>query len=506
MGTRSLYREKYRNHFYFSPVFGKCLQHKQLIGIHNVKKYNNGALLATLLWLLTSPVQAQAPSDLIVYGDYVLTMDLQQPEIRDGAVVIDSGRIVAVGPRVQIDGEYLANQVIEGSGKVLMPGLINGHTHTAMTLFRGMADDLDLMNWLNHYIFPMEARFVDAGFVRTGAELACWEMIRGGTTTFVDMYFYPDEIAAVVERCGLRAVIAAPHIDYPSPGFKGWDDSFAAAEAFVHRWQGKNLRITPAFGPHAPYTVIPEHLQATVEKARELSAPVSIHLAEAPTEREYIAKHYNTTPVQHVQTLGLYDLPLIAAHMVQLDAKDIELTAAAGVGAVHNPGSNMKLAAGVSPVPAMLKAGINVGLGTDGAASNNDLDMWEEIRMAALLHKVSTGNPSELPAATALAMATRMGAQAVHLGHQTGQLKVGMQADMIQVDVSQLQQQPLYNITSHLAYVVDSDDVTTTIVAGQILMYERNVLSIDETALRKAVAAYADKVKAALDEAAQVEK
>ncbi|HBM83499.1 MAG TPA: 5-methylthioadenosine deaminase, partial [Halieaceae bacterium] len=215
-------------------------------------------------------------------------MDEAQPQLRDGAVVVQGDQIVDVGPRARIDAGWRAVSTISGAGRVLMPGLVNGHTHSAMTLFRGMVDDLDLMTWLNQYVFPMEGRFVTPEFVRVGAQLACWEMIRGGTTTFVDMYFYPDEIATVVERCGLRAVVGAPHIDYPSPGFSGWDDSFAAADEFVQRWQGKHPRITPAFAPHAPYTVSPEHLQATVEKAAARGAPISMHLAEAPAERDYV--------------------------------------------------------------------------------------------------------------------------------------------------------------------------------------------------------------------------
>lgn len=455
-----------------------------------------GALLP--LTLAGGAWGATSHPDLVVYGDYVLTMDPAQPEIRDGAVVVDEGRIVAVGPRQQIDERYLARHSIPGDGRILMPGLVNGHTHTAMTLFRGMVDDLDLMTWLNQYVFPMEGRFVTPEFVRAGTELACWEMIRGGTTTFVDMYFYPDEIAGVVERCGLRAIVASPHIDYPSPGFSGWDDSFAAAEDFVRRWQGRHPRITPAFAPHAPYTVSAEHLRATVEKAAELQAPISMHLAEAPAETAFIAEQYQTTPVQHVEGLGMFGQPLIAAHMVQLNDKDIALTAAAGVGAVHNPTSNMKLGAGISPVPAMLAAGVNVGLGTDGAASNNDLDLWEEVRLAALLHKVNSGDPTALPATQALDMATRLGAAAIHMGGEVGQLRAGMAADMIQLQVDKTHQQPLYDVTSHLVYVLDSTDVVTTIVAGEILMREREVITIDEDALRAAVARHSDKIRRAL--------
>ena len=461
------------------------------------RSFASGSAALLVLLGLASPALAKGP-DLIVYGDYVLTMDPARPLLLDGAVAVSGNRIVAVGPRAEVDARYVATRTIDGSGRVLMPGLINGHTHTSMTLFRGMVDDLNLMTWLNNYVFPMEARFVTPDFVRTGTELACWEMIRGGTTTFVDMYFYPDEIAGVVERCGLRAVVAAPHIDYPSPGFSGWDDSFAAATDFVSRWQGRHPRITPAFAPHAPYTVSPQHLRATVEKAEEMNALISMHLAEAPAETEYIRKNFNTTPVQHVAGLGMYRQRLIAAHMVQLNSEDIELTAKAGVGAIHNPTSNMKLGAGVSPVPAMLAAGVNVGLGTDGAASNNDLDMWEEVRMAALLHKLNTGDPTALPAQQALAMATRIGAHAIRLGDTIGQLKAGMQADFIQLAVAKTRHLPLYDITSHLVYVLDSTDVVTTVVAGQVLMEDATVLTIDEARLRAKVTRVSGEIRAAL--------
>ncbi|MFT6891252.1 MAG: 5-methylthioadenosine/S-adenosylhomocysteine deaminase [Halioglobus sp.] len=457
------------------------------------------AFIVTALFLVVSSAEAKQV-DLIVYGDYLVTMQPDFTVLEDAAVVVVQDKIVAVGARETIDREFVARKVIEGKGKVLMPGLINGHTHSAMTLFRGMVDDLDLMTWLNDYVFPMERRFVSKEFVRTGAQLACWEMIRGGTTTFVDMYFYPDEIAKVVQECGLRAVVASPHIDYPSPGFQGWDDSFAAAVDFVSRWQGKHPRITPAFAPHAPYTVSPEHLKATVAKAQAMSARISMHLAEAPAETKYIEENFQTSPVKHVSGLGMYSQKLIAAHMVKLDKEDIALTAKAGVGAIHNPTSNMKLGAGVSPVPAMLAAGVNVGLGTDGAASNNDLDLWEEIRMAALLHKLNTGDPTALPAKQALSMATRIGANAIHMGEEIGQLAVGKQADMIQLSLMEAHHLPLYDVISHLVYVLDSSDVVTTIVAGNVLMEDRKVLTIDEASLRVKVGKKSAEIRAALEQ------
>jgi 5-methylthioadenosine/S-adenosylhomocysteine deaminase len=459
--------------------------------------------LLGLLLTFSFPIVAAEPIsvDLIVRGDYVLPMDADGSVIEGGAVVVVGDIIAAVGPWQEIEKHYTATDIVPGAGRVLMPGLINGHTHTSMTLMRGMVDDLDLMTWLNDYVFPLENRFVNPEYVRIGTQLACWEMIQGGTTSFVDMYFYPEVIAGVVERCGLRAIIGAPHIDFPSPGFKGWDDSFSAAIEFVTNWKGKNSRITPAFAPHAPYTVSPEHIAETARAAVALNAPITMHLAEAPSEVDFVWERYEATPIEHVAAAGLFQAQVIGAHMVQLTPEDIEIVAQQRVGAVHNPTSNMKLGAGVAPVTAMIAAGVNVGLGTDGAASNNDLDMFEEIRLAALLHKLKAADPTAIPAGTALEMATAMGARAVGLGETTGQLLVGKQADMIQLDFSQTRHQPLYDIKSHLVYVLDSQDVRTSIVAGRILMRDRQVLSIDEKALRRDVQRMRQQISAALAEA-----
>lgn len=453
---------------------------------------------AALLVIVSPFAIAKQKADTIVYGDYVVTMVEGEEVVEDGAVAISSNDIVAVGSRKKIDKAYRAKNKLPGKNRILMPGLVNGHTHSAMTLFRGMVDDLDLMDWLTNYIFPMEGQFVNPEFIRIGSELACWEMIRGGTTTFVDMYFYPEVIANVVTDCGLRAVVASPAIDFPSPGFKGWDDSFAAAEKFVKQWQDKNERITPAFGPHSPYTVSPDHLRQVAGSARKLQAPVSMHVAEAPSEITIIKERYSNTPLKHVAQTGLIDTRLIAAHMVHPNAEEIKLIAGKQVGAIHNPTSNLKLAAGISPVTQMLTAGVNVGLGTDGAASNNDLDLWEEMRMAALLHKQKEGDPKALPAQTTLELATRRGAAAIGLGDITGQLKPGMRADMIQVSVASPRLSPMYNVTSHLVYVIDSNDVVTTIVSGKILMADGKVKTLNGAAVKAAADRKAREIAAAL--------
>lgn len=386
--------------------------------------------------------------DLIMTGDYVVTMDESQPLIENGAVAIDDGLIVAVGPADQVMSHYRASRVLRGKGKVVMPGLINGHTHLAMALFRGLADDLALNDWLVNYIFPAEGKFVDPKFVRLGVQLACWEMIRGGTTTFVDMYFYPDVEAKVIEQCGLRGVIAPSTIDFPSPGFSGWDDLFASAVDFVERWQGKNPRIIPALGVHAPYTVSPEHLAEARAAALRLNAPISIHVAETQTEVDDILNRYGNRPINHLDSLDFFDAQTISAHTVYPDAAEIELLAAKGVGVIHCPSSNLKLASGVSPVPQMLAAGVKVGLGTDGAASNNDLDMWEEMTLAALIHKGVLKDPTTMPAQTVLRMATLGGAEAIGLEQQIGALTVGRRADVIQVRLDEARMTPTYNIVS----------------------------------------------------------
>lgn len=451
-----------------------------------------------LLTLMASPVltaQDQLPADLIVGGDYVLTMEPGADVIKNGAVAIREGEIVGVGSLEDIRRRFSAQRHIAGDGKVLMPGLVNGHTHSSMVLFRGMADDLPLMTWLQDYIFPMEGRYVDPALVEAGTRLACWEMIRSGTTSFVDMYFYPDVISDVVVSCGLRAVVAAPMIDFPSPGFSGWDDSFAAGVDYVRRWKGKHPRITPALAPHAPYTVSRDHLQAAFAKARELDVPVSIHVAEDQAETKSVGEQYAMSSIELLAGLGMLEQRTIAAHVVWPTDADIMRLAGSSASPIHNPTSNMKTGAGISPVAKMLAAGVNVGLGTDGAASNNDLNLWQEMRFAALIHKGAGTDPTLVTARQALDMATRMGAIAAGFGETTGALIPGRRADMIQVSIDDPRFDPLYNIVSHLVYVATAGDVVTSIVDGKILMEDGGVTTIDIAAMRSDVEAIAQKIR-----------
>lgn len=447
---------------------------------------------------LSGNVLAATDVDWLVEGDYVVTMDAQHQIIADGAIAIQGEKIVAVGKAAALREQYHAKHELSGTNRIVMPGLINGHTHSSMTLFRGLADDLDLMTWLKTYVFPMEARFVDQDFVKTGSTLACWEFIRSGTTTVVDMYFYPQTIAQVYQQCGIRAIVAAPMIDFPSPGFKGWDDSFAAGLKYVEQQQGKSDRIIAGFAPHAPYSVAPEHLSQVLDVAKKLHAPISMHLSEAPAEVQQVQQKYHTTSVRLLKKLGFLDQWVIGAHVVWPDDEEIDMLAHSSVGAIHNPTSNMKGAAGFMPVPKMLKAGVSVGLGTDGAAGNNDLDMWDEVKLAALLHKGHTGDTTAVSATEAIDMATRLGARAVGLDQQIGQLKPGMQADLIQISTTSPRMHPLYHVMSHLAYVVKAEDVQSTMVAGQLLMDNGKVLTVDSAAVIKAADAKAQQIVEAL--------
>ena len=438
--------------------------------------------------------------DLIVNGDYVVTMNTGGDVIADAAVAIRDGYIVAIDSAANIDAAYVAAETVAGEGRVVMPGLVNGHTHAAMTLLRGVADDLALMDWLNNYIFPAEVQFVDAEFVRIGTELACWEMIRGGTTTFVDMYYYPDTIAAVVESCGLRALVATTVIDQRSPDAENATDSLAKGIEFIKRWKGRNNRIVPIFGPHANYTLNAEQLAAVRQAAIELDVPISIHMSESPFEVEYSKQTYGTTSIHMFESIGFFEGPTIAAHVVWPTDQEIPILAEREVGVIHNPTSNMKIASGISPVTAMLAANVRMGLGTDGAASNNDLDMWEEMRLAAFLQKVDRMNPEALPATAVLRMATSGGAQAIGLGEEIGTLASGMRADLIQVAFDDVHFVPTFDVLSHLVYVADEQDVATVVVDGKVLLKNGQFLTIDTDRVTREARELAGRIQAALEE------
>ena len=450
-----------------------------------------------LIVLLLSSLSPKAEKvDLIIAADHIVTMDERHSVLKDAAIAIRDGVIVAIDSKNAIDKQYNAIKQLEGANRVLMPGLINGHTHSAMTLFRGIADDLSLMEWLTKYIFPAEIQFVDPEFVRVGTQLACLEMIKGGTTTFLDMYFHPKEIARVVDECGVRAVIAAAVIEQESGYAKNFSDAMNKAESFVEEWKGKNSRVTPAIAAHAAYTITPDSLKILRTRANALGVPVAIHLAESKAELEIINKLYNDTSINHLEKINFFSGPTIGAHVVWPTEAEIYILVKRKITAIHNPTSNMKISSGFAPVPEMLDAGVMVGLGTDGAASNNDLDMWEEIRMAALILKGHLLDPKTMPAARVLGIATSGGAKAIGLGDVAGVLAVGMRADIIQISLDAPHLVPLYDVVSHLVYAVDSQDVQTVIVDGQILMEDRQVLTLNEEeviAKARAIAARVNK-------------
>ena len=436
--------------------------------------------------------------DLIIAGDHIVSMDKNGTVYKDAAIAVTDGVIVAIGTSSEISSSYISDKTVSGDNRIVLPGLVNGHSHAAMTLLRGVADDLALMEWLNNYIFPAEVKFVDADFVRIGTELACWEMIRGGTTTFVDMYYFPDVIAKVVESCGMRAMVSATVIDQRSPDAENAADSLSKGLAFIDRWKGRNSRITPILGPHANYTLNAEQLREVRDAALEAGVSISIHISESPYELEYAKKTYGMTSIDLLDSMDFFDAPTIGAHVVWPTETEISILAERKVGVIHNPTSNMKTAAGIAPITEMLQAGVRVGLGTDGAASNNDLDMWEEMRLAAFLQKVHQMNPEVMPANSVLTMATRGGAEAIGMGESIGSLEVGKRADIIQVSFDDVHFVPTYDVISHLVYVADEQDVTTVVVDGNVLMKDRGILTIDTDRVRTEATALAARIQKAL--------
>ena len=435
--------------------------------------------------------------DLIVSGGTVVTMDAGRRVIEDGAVAVAGGRIVAVGKRSEVAGRFAAREVVDARGRAVIPGLVNGHTHVPMTLFRGIADDLDLNEWLTKYIFPAEAKNVTEEFVRVGTQLGLAEMIRGGTTTYCDMYYFEDAIAEETERAGVRAVLGETVIDFPVPDNKTWADAMRYAERFVARWKGNRL-ITAAVAPHAPYTVSEAHLREVRAFSDRTGAPVIIHVAETRKEVEDVSRDHGGRPVEYLARIGFLSGRTVAAHTVHLTEGEIGLLKQHGVGSVHNPESNMKLASGVAPVPQMLRAGVLLGLGTDGAASNNDLSMWEAMDAAAKLHKVATFDPKVVTAEEALALATIGGARALHMESEIGSLEEGKRADLVVVDLDALHQTPRYSVYSHLVYATKAEDVRTVVIEGRVVMRERRLLTLDEPLIKRKARALREKVSRSL--------
>lgn len=422
---------------------------------------------------------APIPVDLLIANGLVVSMDTQMTVIENGSVVVHKGEIVAVGPSTTIKERYSAARSIDAAGKLVMPGLVNSHTHAAMTLFRGLADDLPLDTWLTKHIWPAEAKFITPAAVRSGANLALAEMIRSGTTTFSDMYFFADELAQAAKTAGVRAVVGEAVLDFPTPDSKSPQESFTTIEKLAATWKNDPL-ITIAVGTHSPYTCSQETLKSAKKLADTLGLPLTIHVSETSKEVADLTAKYGIPPFEYLDRLGFFGGTVIVAHAVYPTAKEIKLMAEKQVGVAHNPGSNMKLASGVAPVTEMLQAGIAVGLGTDGAASNNNLSIFKEMNLAALLQKVSRLEPIALSAAEVVKAATIGGAKVLGLEKRIGSLEKGKRADLILIDLNRPHLVPFYNVYSELVYATNGADVETVIIEGRIVMQNRKLVTLDE--------------------------
>jgi 5-methylthioadenosine/S-adenosylhomocysteine deaminase len=459
------------------------------------------SLVIVALCVATQHVQATAPQkervDLLVSGGTVVTMDSGKRVIEDGAVAVRGDAIVAVGARQEIESRYEAARTIDAHGKIVMPGLINSHAHAAMSLFRGLADDLSLDDWLRKYIFPAEARNVTEDFAAWGTKLSLLEMLRGGITTFADMYYFEDAVARVTKEAGMRGVLGETILDFPAPDNKTLDQAYNYTQKFIDHWKADPL-IIAAVAPHSIYTCSEKTLEDSAALARKNGAPILIHIAEAPFELEQSRAKHGLTPVAYLGKIGVLGPDVLGAHCIAVNSADIAMLAHFGVGCSHNPSSNMKTAAGVMPVIEMLAAGVPVGLATDGAASNNNQDLFEEMDLAAKLQKISRMDPRALPAAQVVEMATIGGARALHLEKRIGSLEAGKRADLIIVDTSAPHATPMYNVYSELVFALKATDVRTVVIAGRVIMDERKMLTLNEDEILQKAREYQKRIAASL--------
>ncbi|GAB4406782.1 MAG: amidohydrolase [Bacteroidia bacterium] len=432
--------------------------------------------------------------DLAIVHAHILTIDDRWTESPDGTVLVRGGAIVGLGASDSLAGTFRARQTIDARGQLLLPGLVNTHSHAAMVLLRGLADDLALQAWLEQHIWPAEGRYMDARAVRLGTRLAWAEMIRGGITTVNDTYFFVEEVARTASEAGLRAIVAEGLLDFPTPSSPHPDSGLACTRRMAATWAG-HPRIGVAVSPHSPYTCAPSLLRAAGDLARELDLPLHIHLAETATEDTIIYQRYRCSPTRLLDSLGVLGPRTIAAHGVMLDAASIATLAQRGSGVSHNPESNMKLASGVAPIPALLAAGVTIGLGTDGAASNNNLDMFQEMSAAARLQKVHHHDPHLLDARQVLYMATRGGAALLGMDDRIGSVETGKQADFVLIDLGQPHLQPVHNLYALAVYSMRASDVRTVVVGGTLLMHDGRLLTLDEQRVVAAAAAWADSVR-----------
>jgi len=460
------------------------------------------AALAGLAFLSSSPVaQAQTKkeaADLLVTGATVVTMDGERHVWDDGVLAVKGDAIIAIGPGSDVLSRFEAPQKIDAKGKLIIPGLINGHTHIPMVLLRGLIDDVTLDDWLRKYIFPAEAKNVTEDFVRWGSRLALAEMIRGGTTTFADMYYFEDAEAEETKAVGLRGFLGETWIDFPAPDNKTEAEMAAYTERFLKKWQGDPL-IHASVAPHSIYTCSEKTLRDSAALARRYHAPILIHVAEMRKELTDSLAQHGATPVQYLERIELLGPDVLAAHCIWVDYTDMKILADRQVGCVHNPSSNMMLASGVAPVVEERAAGMRVGLGTDGpAGSNNDLDMMEEMDLAAKLQKTYRVDPRALGAKGALEMATIEGARALHMEKEIGSLEPGKKADFVILNLNVPNAVPIYDVYSQIVYALKASEVETVIVGGKTLFKDGKLLTVDEVQAMAKAKEYANKVQASL--------
>jgi 5-methylthioadenosine/S-adenosylhomocysteine deaminase len=449
-------------------------------------------------FLLTIAALAAEPADWIWTGRYVVTMDPQRRVIENGAIAIRGERILAAGSKSEIERRYQARQRLDRPDAILAPGLIDTHTHAAMSLLRGIADDLRLQDWLEHYIFPAEARNVTPEFVRWGTRLGCLEMLVSGTTTYTDMYYFEDVVAEATKEAGMRGVLGETIIGFPSPDAKTPQDALAFTERFLSRFHDDPL-IVPAVAPHAIYTNSDETLQACRALSNRHGAPLVIHLSETKRENEECIAKRKMTPTKALDALGVFNGRTVAAHAVWVDESDLAILKARGVGIAHCPSSNMKLASGVAPVTRMLALDLAVGLGPDGpAGSNNDFNMFEEMDLAAKLQKVFTGDPRNLPAAAAVEMATIRGARALGLEREIGSLEPGKRADLISIRLDRPNAVPLYDVYSQMVYALKGSDVEDVMVNGRLLVRDAQALTLNAAQIEAKASEYREQVQKSL--------
>ena len=453
-------------------------------------------LFCSFLLFISSLVAESA--DWIWTGRYVVTMDPQRRVIENGAIAIRGERILAAGPKAEIEKRYQARQRMDRPDAILAPGLIDTHTHAAMSLLRGIADDLRLQEWLEHYIFPAEARNVTPDFVRWGTRLGCLEMLLSGTTTYTDMYYFEDVVAEATREAGMRGVLGETIIGFPSPDAKTPQDALAFTERFLSRFHADPL-IVAAVAPHAIYTNSDETLRACRALANRHGAPLVIHLSETKRENEECLAKRKMTPTKALDALGVFNGRTVAAHAVWVDESDLAILKARGVGIAHCPSSNMKLASGVAPVTRMLALDLAVGLGPDGpAGSNNDFNMFEEMDLAAKLQKVSTGDPRNLPAEAAVEMATIRGARALGMEKEIGSLEPGKRADLISIRLDRPNAVPLYNVYSQMVYALKGSDVEDVMVNGKLLVKDTRPLTLNAAQIEAKAREYREQVQKSL--------